>query len=342
MDFIQKKWIEEEEVASIGKRKFSLQRFLDCLSVDRKLFSFQPVFEFFGLNREPDKFIPQIKIDKWKDLAESSEATSEKTVRDMAREHKAVQEEKQSLTSTIILLNSKIQETSLRINAIESENKCLKTEQEVWVTMAEGIRTWANESIGLLGEEIKEKQERIAALVKSCNEISIDNEKLREELRKNNARLMAYEKSTREETARNELLRARVAELEAENAALLFEKYTRRRVGEGKEEKEDDEENEDSVKRLVEENIELKKRVKTLEEMNKDSERRRIEHEKIAHESMTLRREVLKLNGIIDSIEAEKESHARETTSTLSALLKEENESIILSKKLKSENKTLS
>lgn len=344
MDFIQKKWIEEEEGANINKRKFSLQRFIDCLSVDRKLFNFQPVYEFFGLNKEPSKTIPQIKIDNWKELTEGIEIKPESTLRDIIRAHKSIQDEKLSLTSTIILLNSKIQETTLRTNATETENKCLKEEQAVWATKTESIRSWAKESIDLLIKETKEKQERIAALVKSCNEISIENEKLREELRKNNARLMTYEKTTREEVARNELLRARVVELEAENAALLFEKYTKREEdgeGEGNESGKEREEREDKVKKLVEENIELKKRLKTLEEINKDSERRRIEHEKIAHESITLKREVLKLNGIIDSIRAEKECHARETTNTLSALLKEENESKILSKKLQYENKIL-
>lgn len=219
----------------------------------------------------------------------------------------------------------------MQTNSVESETACFQAERSVWELKTESIRDWAKESIDMLSEEVKEKQGRIEVLVKSCSEMSTENEKLREELRKNNARLMAYEKAMREEISRSEFLRTRVLELEAENNALLFEKYTTK-----------DAESKDEMKSLLEENVELKKRVKMLEETSKDAERRKVEHEKITHELVALKREILNLNGIIDSINAEKECHARETTSVLSGLLKEGNESKILSKKLKSENKVLS
>ena len=344
VDSVQKKLIDDEDALTLGKKKFLLQRFIDAISLDKKLFNFQPVAEFFGLNRDPDKVIPPLKVNDWKVAAESDKAEVEKAVKDIVLEHKLAMEVNSSLTSTILILNNTIQESSARIKKLELDERAHVMEEKLWSVKTESIKEWALSSIDQLNEEIKIKQEQITVLVKTCNGLSIENEKLREELRKTNAKFTAYEKSAREEIARNEYLRARVFELETENASLAtrLTRLRERNTGSTTETATDGSETKESEQQQQQQQQgDLVRRIKELEEANKELTIAKFESDKACHEAAALRLEVIKLNRVIESIKAENEAHARETTDMLSSLIKKEKDSKIFADKCTTENKQL-
>lgn len=82
-------------------------------------------------------------------------------------------------------------------------------------------------------------------------------------------------------------------------------------------------------------------RIKELEEANKELTIAKFESDKACHEAAALRLEVIKLNRVIESIKAENEAHARETTDMLSSLIKKEKDSKIFADKCTTENKQL-